>query len=152
MVDIQIRGAEKLNRLTRALWAAGEKELRVEMYRGLNRSVKPLSREVKDSTAAFLPGTYAAEISRDLSIKTRRRATGANPAIYLVGTAKKHRIAALDSGRLRHPLFGNRRYWYSQQIRPGFWTRPLEHGAPRIRRELVRVLDDVARKLARRIG
>lgn len=152
MIDIQVRGAEKLHVLARALRDAGDKELQRELYRGLNRSVRPLRQDVKNAIPDHLPGRYAAELSRELSIRTRRRSGGANPAIYLVGSAKTRDIASLNRGRLRHPLFGNRRHWYDMRIKPGFWTDTLERGAPRVRRELVVVLNDVARKIAKRIG
>ena len=152
MVDIQVRGADKLHVLARVLREASDKELQRELYRGLNRSVKPLRQDVKDAIPDFLPGRYAVELSRDLSIRTRRRSGSANPAIYLVGSAKTRDIASLNRGRLRHPLFGNRKRWYDQRIKPGFWTDTLERGAPRVRRELVIVLNDVARKIARKVG
>ena len=44
-----------------------------------------------------------------------------------------HNLAAINSGTLRHPLFGNRDYWYDTPVKPGFFTRPCQLTAPGIR-------------------
>mgnify|MGYP003389888735 CR=1 FL=1 len=155
MADMVIRGAERFATLSRALRQLGDKELRRELYAGINRSAKPLTEQVKASTDQFLPTRYAAVLSRSLKVKTRRRA-GRDPAIYLVATARSaggatRDIRSLNRGRLRHPLFGNRRWWYNQRVRPDWWNDPLLRGAPAVRDELLRVMEDVARKVVQRI-
>jgi hypothetical protein len=152
VADISVRGAEKLAILARALREAGDKELQRELYRGLNRAVKPLRQDVKESIGDFLPQRYARVLARDLKVTARRRTGGRNPALYLLGQAKNRDIASLNRGRLRHPLYGNRRFWYSQRVRRDWWTHPLIRGAPEVRRELERTLDDLAKKIARRVS
>jgi hypothetical protein len=149
--DVSIRGAEKLAILSRALKDVGDKELRRELYAGLNRSVRPLREDVRASAPFFLPARYALELRHDLKVTTRRRTGGRNPAIFLLGRAKQRDVRSLNRGRLRHPLYGNRKYWYTTRIRPGFWTVPLARGAPQVRRELERTLNEVAEKVVRRI-
>jgi hypothetical protein len=149
--DITVRGAEKLRILSRALREVGDKELQKELYRGLNRAVKPLREEVKASIDQFLPARYAVELRRDLKVTTRRRTASRNPAIFLVGRAKNRDVASLNRGRLRHPLYGNRGHWFNQRVRRDWWTLPLTRGAPEVRRELERSLDEVAKKVARRV-
>jgi hypothetical protein len=155
VAELRIEGADKFGKLARALRQAGDKELRSELYRGINRSVKPLTERVKSEAPKFLPRRYAVELAKSLRVKTRRRA-GRNPAIYLVGRAKtpggKDRdLASLNRGRLRHPLYGNRHYWYDQEVSPNWWTDPLFSGAEDVRKEVVKVIDEVAVKLAKKI-
>ena len=60
---------------------------------------------------------------------------GRNPGVVLTATGSKGRkidLNQLDSGIVRHPLFGNREHWYSQPVPPGWWSRPMEAGVPAV--------------------
>lgn len=155
MGDFEVRGAEKFEKVAKALKQAGDKELRKELYAGINRAAKPMTKNVKDSTPKYLPRRYALELSKTVKISVRRRGAGRNPAVYLVAkaktsTGKDRDLASLNRGRLRHPLFGNRKHWYDQRVRPDWWTDPLLESAPQARKEIVKAIDGVARKLARK--
>ena len=154
-VDLQIEGADKFAKLAKAARQVGDKELRKELYAGINRSVKPLTAAVKESTPHFLPRRYAIELAKSLKVKTRRRA-GRDPAIYLYATAKTKKkverdLSSLNRGRLRHPLFGDRRHWFNQPVTPKWWDDPLSQNADVVREELVGVLDDIAVRLAKKL-
>lgn len=151
-MDVKVTGAEEFGILARRLKEAGAKDLRKELYAGINRSVKPLRADVKQAAGEQLPGRYADIIATTMKISARKRAAGQNPAIYLVGKAKTSRgsdrdLGSLNRGRLRHPLFGNRKRWYDQRIRPGFWSGTLTADAPKVRQELVEAIQKVARKI-----
>jgi len=155
VAELRIEGADKFGKLAKALKEIGDKELRKELYAGINRAVKPLTQDVKDSTPRFLPRRYAVELAKSLRVRARRRA-GRNPAVSLVAKAKtpggKERdLASLNRGRLRHPLYGNRRYWFDQEVSPNWWDDPLLEGADRVREEIVNVLDDIGRKLEQKL-
>jgi hypothetical protein len=54
----------------------------------------------------------------------------------------------IENGRVRHPVFGNRRRWATQTARPaGWWSSTVRAGTPRMRAEIERVLGDVRRDL-----
>lgn len=134
-----------------------DKELRKELYAGINRAVKPLTVTLKGSTRQFLPDRYAAELSRSLRVRTNRRA-GRNPRVRLVGSAKtpsgkERNLTALNRGVLRHPLYGDRRYWFDQSdgVRPMFWDKPLTDNADEVRQVLVHVLNDITRQIERKL-
>lgn len=148
-MDIRVTGADQFQDLARALKEAGRKDLQREMYAGINRSVKPLTGDVKDAVGDYVPnrGGAADAVQAEFKVKTRRRAAGRNPAIFLLGTAGNRDVSSLNRGRLRHPLYGNRRRWYNTAIKPGFWTVTLEAGAPRVRVELEQALRNVAAKI-----
>ena len=154
-VDIRVEGADKFARLARALRQIGDKELRRELYAGINRAVKPLTESVKDATRRYLPDAYADELSKTLKVRARRRA-GKDPGVSLAGTAKTRagkdrNLRALNRGQLRHPLYGNREHWFNQKVTPGWWDEPLSDGADEVRQELVNVLDDIGSRLARKV-
>lgn len=57
-------------------------------------------------------------------------------------------VARIDEGRLRHPVFGNRKRWVTQTARPaGWWSHTVQTGTPRMQAEVERVLRDVRRDL-----
>ncbi len=59
-------------------------------------------------------------------------------------------LRSLDAGRLRHPLYGNRRHWYTQRVRAGFWTKTMRKEAKTVRKAMLAVADEVARELKSR--
>lgn len=155
-VDVRVEGADKLRELSQALKKAGLKDLRSELFRSINRTVKPL-RQTAKGTPTDRPGlprsgglaqTVASGLRR--GVRTRRR-TGRNPGISIVGSASGHDLSAMNRGRLRHPLFGNRAYWYTQTVTPGFWDKPLEREAPKVREELIKAFDEMSIKIKRAV-
>lgn len=154
--ELRIVGADKFGATAKALKRYGDKDLRKELYTGINRAVKPLSEQVKTDTKNYFPRRYAFELAKSLRIRARRRA-GRDPSVRLVGQAKtpkgKERdLRSLNRGRLRHPLYGNRRYWYDQEVSPNWWDEPLSQGADVVREEIVGVIDEVGRKLAQKVN
>jgi hypothetical protein len=150
-VAVEVEGADKLRVVARALKDLGDKELRREFYAGMNRAVKPLTASVKQRLPERLPARYAALLRADLRVTTRRRTGGRNPAVFLLGKAKNRDIRSLNRGRLRHPLYGDREHWYDQPVQKGWWDQVLEDGAPMVRKEMVRVLDEVADQIVQKI-
>lgn len=153
--EVRVEGAEKFARLAQALRQIGDKDLRRELYAGINRAVQPLTESVRHATRRYLPDRYADELSKTLRVRARRR-TGRDPGVSLAGTAKTARgkdrnLRALNRGQLRHPLYGNRERWSTQQVSTGWWDEPLSDGADEVRQELVNVLDDIGRKLERKL-
>lgn len=146
-MDIVVTGADEFARAARLLKEAGDKDLRKELFAGLNRSVKPLTQDVKQALPDVLPNRYAGVVQSEFKVKIRRRSGGRNPAIFLLGRAGSRNVSSLDRGRLRHPLYGNRRRWYDQRIQPGFWTLTLERDTPRVRVELVEAIRKVIAKI-----
>jgi hypothetical protein len=58
----------------------------------------------------------------------------------------KHEIKALDRGRLRHPLYGNKEHWYTQTVQAGWFSTPIEEMSQEIRVEVSEALARVAEK------
>jgi len=150
-LDVKVTGAEEFGVLARRLKQAGQVELRKELYAGINRSVRPLTMKVRTSIGGYVPNRYAGELATSLRVTTSK-SSGRNPAVRLKAAAKTGRgrpreLSRLNRGVLRHPLYGNRRHWFNQTVRPGFYDEPLEQGAPRVRVELMEAIRAVARKI-----
>lgn len=144
-MEIELRGAAQLVALAKRLRSA-TKDLRSELYRGINRAAKPLKNDVKKSARERLPkrGGLAKRVSLT-KIATKRRVTGNSAGVRLVGTSG-YDIGSINRGRVRHLTFGHKP-WVNQTVPKGFWTDPLVAGAPRVQGEIQEVMDTVADKL-----
>lgn len=148
---MQITGAAQLGALAKVLKDAGDKDLRKELLRGLQKAGRPLKAAAKEAAVKGLPSSgglndYVA--AGQFAVRTR---TGArNPGIRLVGKKKGHDIRATDRGRLRHPVWGHD-WWVTQDIKPGWWTDAMTSDrvlAP-VRRDVLDAMQAVAAKIAR---
>lgn len=143
MVSLQIKGAEQFGDLARSLRAAGDKDLKRELYRGLNRAAKPLKAEAKKSAAATLPksGGLAARVAKS-KFSTRTR-TGRDPGVSIVVTGT---ALSTDRGYVSHPVFGTGA-WVRQSVKGGWFSNTMRRSAPVARREVIKAMDDVADKI-----
>lgn len=142
--DLRIEGGADLERVARRLKDTGNKELRKELLRGIRQATKPLKAKVQGAARRDLPqrGGLAALIGK-ANVGTSTRLSGNNIGVRMTGRNK-----AIDEGTVRHPVFG-RGAWVAQKVTPGFFTETIEGEADAIRREVVDVLEDVAKKIAK---
>lgn len=164
--SVQILGTGQLLELSRKLRAAGGPRLRRNVARRIRRAAEPLHRDLQQAIRGVdLSGS--GRKGRGGSSPTTRplRATlvGAVRISVRTGTSPGARVwvdrsrlpsdlknmpGVIDEGRVRHPVFGNRRRWATQTARPaGWWTRTVRAGTPRMRAEVERVLGDVRRDI-----
>lgn len=99
------------------------KELRAE----LRKPLPQLRKEVKRSAVAKLPaagglGAWVARGTVTLSARDRGRTAGIRIKVSRKSTKNKADLKRLnDAGRVRHPLHGNRKHWYPQEVTPGYF-------------------------------
>jgi hypothetical protein len=147
-VSVRVSGAQDLRALSRDLKEAGRKDLRKELFAGLNRATKPLRAEAKANALATLPssGGLAARVAAaNMTVR------GGGARVTIVARPSKrggsfHPIE-IDGGVVRHPVYGHGPT-VNQHVKPGWFTRPMQAGADEVRHELVAAIDVVARKLA----
>lgn len=158
VADYRITGADDLARAAKVLRQAGNKELTRDFYRGLNRAVRPAKDAAKRAAETDLPqrGGFAAEVARS-RFSSKIRTGQKNPQVTIWANPSKRARAevrdlrATDRGRLRHPLFGNRDHWFTQQIKPGWFTNAMRDQAPQVQRNLQAVMRDTVNRIARSI-
>lgn len=156
VISLADHGAEQFFALARRLREADDKDLRRELYRGLNGAMKPLTAAVRQSAVDVLPrrGGLGAEIARS-KMRTQRRTGAKSVGIKLIVTGtggsmgRGRDIAALDRGKARHPLFGNRSHWYLQAVPPGWFTRPTDNSKSEVQEKLLAAMQNVADKIDR---
>lgn len=151
MPQVELQGAEQVDALVRRIRVhADAKALRKELYQGLNRVTKGVRADMRASIGPSLPsrGGLAALMMAKASL-TSTASQGKNAGVRIRARHKSYDLKRLNAGRLRHPVFGNRRVWVEQTagINPGFLDDSFEKQKPEIAREVQRVLDDIARKI-----
>lgn len=147
-VTFRVTGGNRAHAIAKQLKALDDKKLTSELRKGMSRAVKPGMNAVKTSTPEYFPNRYAPIIASALQLRTANQAAGLRITATAKGAGEPRRITAMNSGTLRHPLWGNRGHWYATRIKPGFFDEPLTRQAPAIRAELDKVLDQVAAKIA----
>lgn len=154
---IRVEGIEGMAALARDLKAAGEKGLTKELRSGLQRSIRPLKEAAREGALEALPksGGLAAEVAAS-GFSGRVSLLGRNPSVKIEGKGKenaqgqRHDLKAMDRGRIRHPRFGHRHSrWYTQLVRPGWFSMTLESKSDRVHVELLKAAQAVADKLGR---
>lgn len=167
MRDIRILGTGQLIELQRKLRRAGNENLRASMQRRIRRAAEPLRDDLQSAirhTDIRSDGRKAGSrggpspTSRPLratiaeAIRISVRTTGNPGARVWVDKSRlppdlRNMPSVINEGRIRHPVYGNRKRWATQWATPLWWDRTVKAHEERIAREVARVLDDVQRRL-----
>jgi hypothetical protein len=164
--SVQILGTGQLLTLSRRMRSAGGPRLRQNFSRRIRRAAEPLHRDLQQAIRTVqLPGSgrtkrggpspttrpLRATLAGGIRISVR---SGASPGARIwidkgrLPTDLRNMPWVIDEGRVRHPVFGNRKKWATQWARPtGWWSKTVQAGTPRMRAEVERVLRDVRRDL-----
>jgi hypothetical protein len=165
--DIRILGTGQLLELQRRLRAAGHENLRSSMQRRIRRAAEPLRDDLQTAiqqtsirsqgrstrrggpspTTRPLRATIAAAIR--ISVRNTSGAAGAR--VWIDRSALppdlRNMPKVINEGRIRHPVYGNRKRWATQWAQPPWWDTTVRRHTPRMEREVARVIDDVRRHL-----
>lgn len=167
--SVQITGTGQLLELSRRLRAASGAPVQQNMARRIRRAAEPLRNDLQ-STMREMPIRSQGRSTRPGGPSpTNRplRATLANAIRISVRTSSNpgarvwvdrsllpddlkfmpDAINKAPGGRLRHPVFGNRRRWANQYVTPLWWDKTVQRHTPRMRAEVARVVEDVRRQL-----
>ncbi|WP_435252029.1 hypothetical protein [Streptomyces tendae] len=166
--SVQVLGTAQLIRLSRRLRTAGGPRLRQNLARRIRRAAEPLQRDLQQKirTQPLVsegrkagkrggPSPTTRPFRRMLAggVRTSVRQGSSPGARVWMDKARLEPKAGnvpwqIQDGRLRHPVFGNRKRWASQYARPaGWWSKTVQAGLPRMQAEVERVLRDVRRDL-----
>ena len=146
-VGLETRGADDLAKLARRLKEVGDKGLRRELYRGMQRATKPMKAAGRRAALADFPqrGGLNVRIARS-RMSTKTRTAGKSLGVAIVVSSPLD-LKAIERGRVRHPVFGNRKVWVTQDVKPHVITGAFAADEPQARREILAAIGDVARKL-----
>lgn len=147
-ITVTTRGADKLQRVSAAIRAAGDKDLDRELKRAMQRGGKPMKAAARWGARKTLPlrGGLSERVAES-KFSVRTTGAGKRVGVRIVG-ASGYDLAGMDDGLIRHPVYGNRgKKWVAQRIRPGWFSDAEEAKAPEVRKEIEQAVDDIARKL-----
>lgn len=169
--DVRLLNTGSLLQLSRRLRAAGGENIRQSMHRRIRRAAEPLKEDLQSTIRGLeirpsgrsagkrggpSPTTrpLRATIAQAIRISVR---TGASPGARvwvdkgLLPPDLKNMPKVLNEGpppgRVRHPVFGNKRRWSNQYVTPLWWDATVRRHTPRMEREVARIVDDVRRRL-----
>lgn len=145
----RLEGVEQLAKLSRRLRDAKDKDLKREFNRGLRGAGQTFIRAARGNARDYLPkrGGLAEKVAAS-KIVFRNQLTGRNPVLRIVATNSSN-IAAMNAGRIRHPVFGHRDRWVTQMVRPGWWSDARTETGPEVMLQLAETLDRIDRQLSR---
>jgi hypothetical protein len=162
----QVSGTERLRAVARDIKATGDKGLGRQMSAGLRAATKPVQAAVMAEAQKVLPaaGGYRKVFTQSVKFRNAVRAGTRNASVRMVtfadGTRERRDIRALNKGVLRHPVYGRSRNivggprvpnpWAVTTITAGFWTNGVRAAGREAEQEMLKVLDDMAERLAGR--
>ncbi len=121
-VRIDILGAHEAVALAGRLARAGDGRFKRDLYDAVADANRSVPTELRASALRYLPkrGGLAVDVAR-AHIKSRRFMAGNTVGIRFWVVHRYH-IDGMDKGLVVHPLYGNKRHWYRQRVRPGWFT------------------------------
>lgn len=144
--DFQVRASRNLQVLAQRLKET-DRPMRNQLLRHVRVAAQAAIPDIREAAREQLPqGGGLADRVADQAYRVQASYAGAGARVRIAGLGMKE-LRDIDSGRLRRPVFGNRQIWKQQSVQPGFFTKTIANRAPKIRAEIVRAADDVARSI-----
>jgi len=165
--NVRVIGTGQLLELSARLRRAGHENIRSSLQRRTRRAAEPLRNDLQDTIRRLdirskgrvagkrggpSPTTRPMRATIAEAVRISVRTTGDPGARVWVDKGRlptdlRRMPDVINSGRIRHPVFGNRRRWAEQSANPGWWDKTVRAHTDRITREVERVADDVRRHL-----
>jgi hypothetical protein len=152
--DIRITGTGQLLELSARLRRAGHENIRSSFQRRLRRAAEPLRDDLQSGIRGLdirSPGRAAGKRGGPSPTTRPLRDTIAQAIRISVRTGASDipmgLVNRINEGRIRHPVYGNRRRWAQQSATPLWWDNTVRAHQPRITREVERITDDVRRRI-----
>jgi hypothetical protein len=146
--EVKVTGVGNVRATQRRLDAVGSKGLGKQMAAGFRRATAPFKPALQAEAVAAMPSGYGPTLSRSMRLRQAIRGSGttaeAHLRVFAQGRSKRRALPDLNRGLLRHKLYGNPKFWYSQRVRPGVVDRPADRLIPQAVREMRAVRDYVA--------
>jgi len=117
-------------------------------------AAKPMVGAAKESARANLPkhGGLNVWVADGAKIAARNRVATTNTVgMRIVATEGGARLEDMDKGKVRHPVYGNRKVWRDQDIQAGWFSKPLNAFAPMVAAEVLMAMDIIGRRIEKGI-
>lgn len=152
-VSVRIaRGPAELRRAAADLRRAHRTDITRRTVAAIERALTPVAAAIRAEVPVKMPSGYAPVLSASLHVDKSVRTTR-NPTVSLrvwaMGKVVERDVEALDDGRLRHPVYGNRDVWRTTSRPPGLVSQPWSEAEDDIVRAVDDALDQIVRDLER---
>jgi hypothetical protein len=166
--NVRVIGTGQLLELAARLRRAGHENIRASFQRRIRRAAEPLRDDLQSTIRSLdirsqgrgsgkrggpSPTTRPLRASIAQAVRISVRTTGSPGAKVWLDKARLPSdipvglVNRLNEGRLRHPVFGNRRRWAQQNTSSQWWEKTIRAHEARITREVARITNDVRRHL-----
>ncbi|MFF7200522.1 hypothetical protein [Streptomyces sp. NPDC008141] len=165
--SVRILNTTSLLRAARQLKEVGGPRLAQNMTRRVRRAAEPLQNDMRQTILGLQIQSQGRKAGKRGGPSPTRRPlratiagavrtsvrTGSNPGarVWVDKDRLPHDLrnmaSALNTGRVRHPVFGNRRRWAQQNTTPLWWDSTVAKHVPRMQSEVARILDDIRDQL-----
>jgi len=117
------------------------KKRRSEIRKAITNSTRPVRQKIRDAAVEKLPhrgglNRWAATLPTAISTFSAN-----SSSVKIRQTKRGHDLKSLDEGKVRHPVYGNRKKWVEQSIAAGYFTDTVEAEAPKIRAEVTAAIE-----------
>jgi hypothetical protein len=167
--SFEVRGADDFLRLSKALKAAGETEMRKALHKGLKDAAKPMVTVAKEAAGEAFPHSgklSKVEAKRPFRVQVK---TGRDPGVSINARGRYVNLKLLNKyGFIRHPVFadarrkgderpkeGDRRKWtWKDQKIPaglGWFDKAIHDNAYLVLPKLERAIADMAERIAKEV-
>lgn len=146
---LQIR-AEGFQAAARALNAAGNRDLRREVYRTFKEIAKPAAQETVAEASAQLPrrGGLSARVAA-AKIGQTNATTGSSPRITVnLSTREGYDLRRMDEGTVWHKVWG-REPWKRQTVPARAFSAAWERRAPELADKVMQALERTTKGIGR---
>lgn len=129
-------------------FAAGARLRSAEVERELRQAARDamggLAGKVRRSAVDRLPhrGGLGEFVARTTDFSFTTTAEGAR-----LTARSSHDIQALDAGHTVHPLFGDKRHWYPETVRSGWWSDPLKESEPEAQDQFEQAMEKIKQRI-----
>lgn len=136
-ITVHIVGEQEAWDLAARLKRAGDGRLQDKLRDAVRDANRGVPAKLRLSAIAHLPkrNGLAGAVARS---RIRVRPLAAGVGIY---ASHQYDIAGLDNGLNIHPLFGNKRHWYLQPVRPGWFQSVVDGQRGESRRAVERAVE-----------
>lgn len=149
-MDFKVDGADQFFKLSKALKAAGQTQLRKELNAELRKTGKPLIFKTRQAALNTLParGGFAAMVAAEPQ-RVQVRTGAATAGMRIVVGKRRGGAQAANRGEIRHPVFKTGKF-VNQSVEPGWFDDTLEQEAPPVARAAIeQALQSIADKVVK---
>lgn len=153
----EVLGADGFLRLSKAMKHAGRTEMRKELHKAVGDAARVVLPLAQRALADGLPGPLGergANVKQVVQVKT-----GRDPGVTIGvrfgrrgrGLGASNARLANRTGKIRHPLYGDRDHWYNTPVPEalGWFDHTYSECAPQVRPEIEAAMTRVVEQIIR---